>query len=106
MRYILDIYSYAYHDVTDVSCGLLRYFVGEVGICGIELNDPNGDCDGCDAEGTRFFTAKPGHGLFIEWDDVTLCDASGQPLKKKTTTTTPKYACPTSPSRLMPSVLD
>lgn len=69
-------------NVVDYGLGVLKYFVKEAGICGIELVDAVGDCDGRDAEGTRFFNAKDGHGLFIEMGDVTLCDATGRPLKR------------------------
>eukprot|EP00038_Savillea_parva_P020253 m.30767 g.30767 ORF g.30767 m.30767 type:complete len:432 (+) comp4744_c0_seq1:187-1482(+) len=86
-------------DVADYGLGVLKYFVAEAGICGVELLEPNGDCDGCDAEGTRFFEAKASHGLFIEMVDVTLTDADGQPLKKTTTkkqTTKKKFESPPS----------
>lgn len=56
-----------------------------------------GDCDGCDAEGTRFFHAKPDHGLFIEMTDVVLCDASGEPLKAPTKKKATACVCFTSP---------
>jgi len=88
-------------NVSEYGIGVLKYFVAEAGICGVELNDAVGDCDGCDAEGTRFFHAKASHGLFIEMTDVTLCTADGQPLPKKTTkkaAATPKKRFESPPS--------
>lgn len=73
-------------EVADFGCGVLKYFTAEtdVKICGVALDEPIGDSNGTDADGTTFFTCVQNHGVFVEMKSVTLLDKTGTPIKKPT----------------------
>eukprot|EP00041_Stephanoeca_diplocostata_P006890 m.95465 g.95465 ORF g.95465 m.95465 type:complete len:424 (-) comp16596_c0_seq1:185-1456(-) len=93
-------------EVADFGFGVLKYFTAEteLKVCGVALDEPNGDCNGCDAEGTEFFSCADGHGIFVEMKSVTLCDENDKPIPnkkpaaKKTTSSKPKKKFDSPPS--------
>lgn len=67
--------------------GTLRYFDvnGDVKICGVELDEPNGDCNGEDLDGNAYFKCADNHGIYVSMKEVTMLDEHGDPIvfKKK-----------------------
>jgi len=72
--------------VSNYGTGYLRYFenLGDEKICGIELDEPNGDCDGEDLDGNSHFSCSPVHGVYVTMKEVTLLDSSGKPTTAQT----------------------
>lgn len=72
--------------VDNAGTGILRYFEldGDVKICGVELDEAMGDCNGEDLDGNSFFKCADNHGIYVSMKEVTLLDANGNPIVKKT----------------------
>lgn len=78
--------------VAELGEGVLRFFeAGEdLKVCGVELDEPNGDCDGQDLDGNNHFQCPENHGIYLSMKEVTLLDANGQPIVKKAKAKRPK----------------
>eukprot|EP00040_Diaphanoeca_grandis_P012325 m.62524 g.62524 ORF g.62524 m.62524 type:complete len:385 (+) comp23168_c0_seq2:395-1549(+) len=86
--------------VSNFGAGILRYYksTGTEKICGVELTEPNGDCDGEDLDGNKNFSCEPNHGVYVTMKEVTLVDDTGKPTAKKATSTKPKKKFEDPPS--------
>lgn len=71
--------------VAELGSGVLRFFESgeDVKVCGVELDEPNGDCDGQDLDGNTHFECPENYGIYLSMKEVTLLDANGQPIVKK-----------------------
>ena len=43
-------------------------------VCGVELDDPNGDCDGQDLDSNNHFQCPENHGIYLSMKEVSVLD--------------------------------